>query len=182
VRILVLAPQPFYIERGTPIDVDLLLRALSERGHEVDALVYPRGQDRTYPNVRVHRVRAPRGLSPARPGFSLGKIICDVAMLRTAVRLARERRPDVVHAGEEAVFIAWYLRRRYGLPYVYDMDSSIAQQLVEQYGHLRPLQRLLSALERRGPGGGGGAAPGGGPPAAPARAAARPPRGAAHGP
>jgi len=31
-RVLVLAPHPYYQERGTPIAVDLLVRALSQHG------------------------------------------------------------------------------------------------------------------------------------------------------
>ena len=31
-KVLVLAPHPFYQERGTPIAVNLVLRALSARG------------------------------------------------------------------------------------------------------------------------------------------------------
>ena len=37
-RALVIAPQPFYEERGTLIAIDLLLRALSDRGDQVDLL------------------------------------------------------------------------------------------------------------------------------------------------
>ena len=43
-KILLLAPQPFYEERGTPIAVDLLLKALSDRGESVDVLTYPIGE------------------------------------------------------------------------------------------------------------------------------------------
>lgn len=52
-KILLLAPQPFYQERGTPIAVDLMLRALSRRGDCVYALVYREGADVRYPGVRL---------------------------------------------------------------------------------------------------------------------------------
>jgi hypothetical protein len=35
-NILLLAPQPFYTERGTPIAVKLLAQALCMAGHKVD--------------------------------------------------------------------------------------------------------------------------------------------------
>ena len=44
-RILLMAPQPFYIERGTPIAVKLLARALCSAGHTVDLLTYHEGED-----------------------------------------------------------------------------------------------------------------------------------------
>ena len=40
-RILFLAPHPFYQDRGTPIAVNLMLQTLSERGEEVDRPLGP---------------------------------------------------------------------------------------------------------------------------------------------
>ncbi|BAM02571.1 glycosyltransferase family 4 protein [Phycisphaera mikurensis] len=148
-RILVLAPHNFYVDRGTPIDVDLLLRALSNRGEEVHAAVYDGGEERVYPGVTVHRPGGPAALREVGPGFSAKKLRADRHHFALGRRLARKLRPDVVHAGEEAVFLAGWLRRRLGLPYVYDMDSSIAQQLVEKKRALRPLSPLFDGLEAR---------------------------------
>ena len=46
-RVLFLAPQPFFEVRGTPLAVLHLTRALAALGHEVDLLTFPqgRGQD-----------------------------------------------------------------------------------------------------------------------------------------
>ena len=148
IHVLVIAPQPYYVDRGTPIDVDLLVRALCELGQRVELVVYHAGEDRRYPGLTVHRIRAPRWLVPAGPGFSWRKLACDVLLLGKAWRVLRRARPDVVHAGEEAVFLAMALRAIHGTPYVYDMDSSIAQQLVEQMPVLGPAARVLEACER----------------------------------
>ena len=45
-KILLLAPHPYYQERGTPIAVDLLVRVLSERGDQIDLLTYQNLGDR----------------------------------------------------------------------------------------------------------------------------------------
>lgn len=147
-KVLVLAPHPYYVVRGTPIDLDLVLRALSERsGTEVDALVYPAGEDRAYPNVRLHRVPALPGCRNLPPGFTLRKLLLDALMARQAGRLARRNRYDLIHAGEEAAFIARRLGRRLGIPYAYDLDSSIAQQMVEKHPFLRPLAGFFNRRE-----------------------------------
>src|SRR5690606_12287770 len=99
--------------------------------------------------LTIHRVPCPRWLGPRRPGFSAAKLVCDLFMFLLAWRLARRLEPDVVHAGEEAVFIAMFLRWTLGLEYVYDMDSSIAQQLVEQRSWLQPLAKLFNWCEAR---------------------------------
>lgn len=148
-KILVLAPHPFYQDRGTPMDVDLLVRALSARGERVDLVTYHEGEDREYANVHHHRIRAPRWLRNIRPGFSLRKVICDVFLFFLAWRLVSRNKYDVVHAGEESVFMAMFFKRCYRIPYVYDMDSSIGQQVIEKFGLLRPIAPLLNWCEGR---------------------------------
>ncbi len=149
-NILVLAPHPFYQDRGTPIDVLLLLRVLVERpGTKVDVVVYHEGQDVDLPNLRLYRTPALPGLQNIRPGFSLKKLVCDFLMLLTAWRLVRREHYDLIHAGEEAVFMARLFKRLYGIPYAYDLDSSIAQQLVEKKPGLKRLAPFFNRLERR---------------------------------
>ncbi len=146
-RVLLLAPQPFYQERGTPIAVHLLLQALSAQGHRVDALVYPQGTDRTYPGVRL--IRAPRfpGVRSIRPGPSWNKLLSDVPFAFAALWLARRTRYDVVHAIEESVFIARVIKRLHGVPYLYDMDSGMADQVLGKYPALRAVGGALRGLE-----------------------------------
>lgn len=147
-RVLVMAPHPFFQLRGTPIDVDILVRALSARpGAEVDLLVYGEGEDRTYPNVTLHRVDAPGWTRGVKPGFSLKKLAIDVAMFWKAWSMVRSRRYDVIHAGEEAAFMAMFYRAVHGVPFVYDLDSSVAQQMVEKNPALSPLAKLFDAIE-----------------------------------
>lgn len=148
-RILLLAPHPFYQERGTPIAVDMLLRVLSAEGHTVDVCTFPEGESRFYKGVTVYRAEpwgAPSGIGP---GFSFKKLYTDLFLFRLAARLCRESRYDVVHAIEEAGFIAWYLKSRYGLPYVYDMDSVLSDQLIDSRPWLAPLRPLLEGLENK---------------------------------
>lgn len=146
-RILVLAPHPFFVERGTPIDTDLLLRALSRRGDRVHVVTYPEGEERRYEGVTIHRPEGPGWLRDIRPGFSLKKLVADILVIRSAARLLRRMRFDVIHATEEGVFMAMAFGRRHGVPYVYDMDSSVAQQMVEQFPWLSPLASVLDAIE-----------------------------------
>jgi hypothetical protein len=40
-RVLFVAPQPFYEDRGTPIAVRQVLQALGQLGYAVDLLTYP---------------------------------------------------------------------------------------------------------------------------------------------
>lgn len=147
-NILLLAPHPFYQERGTPIAVNLLLQALSGLGHSVDVLTYHEGEEVTVPGVTLHRIRRPPLARNVPPGPSLKKILCDTAMAPHALRLARERSYDLVHAVEESVYMAMAIQRRHGTPYLYDMDSSLARQIAEKFPFLRFMLPLMTRTER----------------------------------
>jgi len=148
-NILVLAPHSYYVDRGSPIDVDILVQALSRRGDRVDLVVYADGEDRAYPHVTIHRPDTPGWLRHIGPGFSLRKMVADLYLFHLARTLVHANRYDVVHAVEEAAFIGLWFKRSRGLPYVYDMDSSIAQQLVEKLSWLRPVAGFLNWCEAK---------------------------------
>lgn len=146
-RILFLAPQPWFEERGTPIAVDLMLKALSERGDDVDLVTFHVGEDRCHRGVTVIRSRPPLAPVSIRPGFSWAKAWCDLFLFREAQRMLRKKHYHIVHAVEEASFIAMALGWLYHVPYVFDMDSSMAMQLIAQYPWLRPAGGLLRRIE-----------------------------------
>ncbi|MCX7007398.1 MAG: glycosyltransferase [Kiritimatiellaeota bacterium] len=81
------------------------------------------------------------------PGFSAKKLICDAGLFFLVNRLVREVRPHIIHAVEEAVFFARRIWQRRGIPYVYDMDSSLARQLVESKPVLQGLGKFFQGLE-----------------------------------
>lgn len=151
-RVLFLAPQPFYQERGTPIAIRLALEVLSaSNSTEIDLLAYHEGEDVEIPNTKIHRIWAPRFLTGVGPGISVKKLLCDLLFLWSALMLivrSKDKPYALIHAVEESVFIALLFRILFGIPYIYDMDSSLALQLTERWTALRPLQWLLSGLER----------------------------------
>lgn len=146
-HILVIAPQPFYRERGTPIATRLLLEALQAAGHEVDVLTYHVGDDPQLPGVRVFRAPPVPFVHDVPIGFSVRKVLCDLALLGRLVTLTARRRYDVLHAVEEAVFLS-LLVRGLGSRVVYDMDSSLPEQLLGKYGALRAFDGVLRRIER----------------------------------
>ena len=146
-KILLLAPHPFYQARGTPIAVRTVLEFLSERGDTVDVLTYAEGSEVSIPNCTVHRIPRVPGLQGIRPGFSVKKVLSDILMVGSCLRLVRRTRYDLIHAVEESAFIAAAMRALTGVPYVYDMDSSLAEQLVDAYPPLRFAFSVLRRME-----------------------------------
>ena len=146
-KILLLAPHPFYQARGTPIAVKSVLEFLSERGHSVDVLTYSEGAEVEIPNCKVYRTLRVPGLRNIRAGFSFKKVVSDVLMVAACLGMMRRTRYDLIHAVEESAFIASGMRTLSGVPYVYDMDSSLAEQMVETYPSLRFLSPAFRGME-----------------------------------
>ncbi|HUR93148.1 MAG TPA: glycosyltransferase [Gemmatimonadales bacterium] len=148
-RVLIVAPQPFYEDRGTPIALRQVLHALGELGRPVDLVTYPVGADIVVPGLRTFRAGNPFGFRSVPVGLSLRKLILDVPLtVALAGRLARERYA-CVHAIEEAAFPAAVLARRYRIPMLYDMQSSLVEQMMRSpLLSVPPARGALLAMER----------------------------------
>ncbi len=148
-NILMIAPEPFFQPRGTPISVYFRTTALGELGHRTDLFTYPLGEDVVIKSLRIHRVPNILGLRRIKIGPSLAKIPLDALLfLRASLALCR-RRYDLLFTHEEAALIGVVLSKIWRLPHVYDMHSSLPQQLENfEFSRSRLLKRLFVRMER----------------------------------
>jgi len=146
-KILLIAPHPFYQERGTPIAVDLLIRALSERGYAIDLLTFNEGSDVQHPGLNIHRVKPRPEIKNVMPGFSGKKIMLDVLIFFKFITLMTKNKYKVVHAVEESSFMATLICPLFRTPFIYDMDSSMATQIIDKMSFLRPFEKIIRLLE-----------------------------------
>lgn len=146
-KILFIAPHPFYQDRGTPIDVHWAVTALSERGEEIDLLVYHEGEDRSYPNVKLHRVKPLFPVKNVSFGLSWKKILIDISLFFKSIKMVNQKKYDLIHAGEEAAFIALIIKWLWKIPYVYDMDSLMSRQIVNKHKNLKKAEKVLRFFE-----------------------------------
>ena len=148
-RVLLVAPQPFYQDRGTPIAVRQVLDGLGQLGYRVDLLTYPVGADIEAPGLRLIRVANPFGIKHVPVGLSLQKLLLDIPLTFDIQRYLRQDRYTCIHAVEEVAFPAVLLGRRYRVPVIYDMQSSLPEQLVTSVGfRSRPMRLLANVMER----------------------------------
>lgn len=146
-RLLVLAPHPFFSHRGTPIAVRALIETLAAAGHRLTVLTYPEGEPIDVPGCTLVRIARPPGVRRIPPSFSWKKLVLDAVMFTHCHALLRAQRFDLIHAVEESAFIALAMQRLHRVPYVYDMDSSLAQQMIEKYPVLGRVGFALTAAE-----------------------------------
>ena len=144
-----IAPEPFFEPRGTPFSEYHRIRALLELGHTVDLVTYPFGRDVTLPGLRVFRCLRPPLIHEVRIGPSFAKIPLDLTLTATALRRALAERYDVIHSHEEGSFIGIVLSAMFGIPHLYDMHSSLPQQLTNfAFSRSKLLRGAFSWMER----------------------------------
>ena len=145
-----LAPEPFFEPRGTPFSEYHRIKALTELGHTVDLVTYPFGADVSVRGLRIFRSRRPPLVTKVRVGPSFTKLVLDGLLVMTAWRHARRERYDLIHSHEEAGFFGVWLARRLGIPHLYDMHSSLPQQLTNfRFARSRILRRAFEIMEDR---------------------------------
>jgi glycosyltransferase involved in cell wall biosynthesis len=147
-NILILAPQPFMAPRGTPIAVKMLLETLAGRGDRMDVITFADGEDITIDNCRFFRVPALPGTRNVAPGFSLKKLISDVVMFPMVCWRLLRNRYNLVLAVEESAYMAMVLKPIFRVPYIFDIDSSIPEQIADKYDLPRSIAKCLIAVER----------------------------------
>src|SRR5919108_4673200 len=148
-RILMIAPEPFFEPRGTPFSEYHRIRALVELGHTVDLVTYPFGRDVELPGLRVFRSLRPPFMRGIGIGPSWRKVPLDFLVCCATLRRALTGRYDAVHSHEEGSWWGVLVAALLGVPHLYDMHSSLPQQLTNfAYSRSRVLTALFRALER----------------------------------
>lgn len=148
-KILMLAPEPFFQPRGTPISVYFRATALTALGHEVDLVTYPLGEDVRMDGLRILRLPNFLRLKRIKIGPSAAKVPLDAALTLKALGRVLATRYDLVHSHEEAAFTGVLLSKLARVPHLYDMHSSLPQQLANfEFTSSPLLRRIFARMER----------------------------------
>jgi glycosyltransferase involved in cell wall biosynthesis len=128
-NILLISPQPFYEDRGTPIAIRDTLVALSNLGFNVDIATFPVGTTLEIPGVRIIRTPNLFNFNSVPVGLSFRKILLDICLVITVLCLIKKNNYVCIHGVEEGAAIALFCKAFFSIPVIYDMQASIPQQL-----------------------------------------------------
>src|SRR3989454_8418071 len=144
-----IAPEPFFEPRGTPFSEFHRIGAMPALGHHVELVTYPCGQDVAMPGLRVSRGLRPPFLRGVKIGPSYLKIPLDALLTLTAIRRVLSERYDAIHSHEEGGLIGAALAALLRVPHLYDMHSSLPQQLTNfAFSRSRLIRRAFLGIER----------------------------------
>ena len=148
-KVFVIAPQPFFAPRGTPMNVRALVETMAKAGADIHLLVYPCGEPITIPGVTIHRSLGVPGINDVPVGASWRKLLLDIPFCFSALLIALRHRFDVYHGIEEGGFVAGFLGLLLRRSYVYDMDSCMVDQLrTGRFGKIPLVLPLVGVMER----------------------------------
>lgn len=148
-RILMIAPTPFFADRGCHVRIFEEARALMQRGHDVRIATYHLGRDMPgIPTCRIRNIPWYRKLSA---GPSWHKPYLDVLLFFKAVAVARRFRPHLLHAHlHEGAFLGVFLKRLLKVPLLFDYQGSLTSEIID-HGFIRKgslVCRFFQRIER----------------------------------
>jgi glycosyltransferase involved in cell wall biosynthesis len=123
-----IAPTPFFADRGGHVRIYEEARALQAMGHRVEICTYHLGDER--PGITTHRTPRVPWYNKLTAGPSWHKFYIDLLLLFKTWAVARRFRPDVLHGHlHEGAAIGWAVGRLLGLPVVGDFQGSLSGEL-----------------------------------------------------
>ncbi len=127
-KVAVIAPCPFYIDRGTPLRIRRLAEAMSEE-FDVHVISFSQGADGDFP-FRIHRT-LPLPVTIRQTGASLAKMLYDLLLLGVAIRVVKEERIRLVDCHlHEGAFIGLVVRLFTGARVIYNAHGTFVPELI----------------------------------------------------
>lgn len=124
-KIIMLAPTPYFADRGCHVRIYEEANALTKLGHEVCIVTYHLGRD--MPGIRAVRIPFIPWYKKLEAGPSWHKPYLDLLLLLKAYQTARSFCPDIIHAHlHEGALIGFILKRLLCLPLLFDYQGSLS--------------------------------------------------------
>jgi glycosyltransferase involved in cell wall biosynthesis len=140
------APTPYFADRGCHVRIYEEARALRSLGHDVRIATYHIGRDmRGIPVVRIPRIPWYNRLEA---GPSWHKLYLDLLLLCRAAALSLRFRPHVIHAHlHEGAGIGCLLKLVTRIPLVFDYQGSLSGECID-HGFFKPGSLMASIFGR----------------------------------
>ncbi len=151
-KILMIAPTPFFADRGCHIRILGEVRALQAHGHEVMLTTYHIGKD--VENLNITRIINIPWYKKLEAGSSWHKLYLDILLLITSLRVYGKEKPDIIHGHlHEGALIGKLVSVMLSLgntPVIFDVQGSLTKEL-QTYGffkNFRPLKIFFQLVEK----------------------------------
>jgi glycosyltransferase involved in cell wall biosynthesis len=148
-KILMLAPTPYFADRGCHVRIYEEARALIEQGCDVRIVTYHIGRDMD--GIPTDRIMSVPWYQRLTAGPSWQKPFLDLLLLIKARCVAKSFKPDIIHAHlHEGAFIGLLLKPLLGIPLVMDFQGSLTTECRDHgfFSKGSLLEKLFGCIER----------------------------------
>ena len=127
---MMLAPTPFFADRGCHVRIFEETRAIAATGHQVEIVTYHLGKD--MPGIVTHRTPRIPWYGKLDAGPSWHKPYLDILLFFKALAVAKQLKPDLIHAHlHEGAFVGIFLKKLLGIPLLFDCQGSLTGEIVD---------------------------------------------------
>jgi glycosyltransferase involved in cell wall biosynthesis len=125
-----LAPTPFFADRGCHVRILEEARILTAKGHRVEIVTYHIGRD--LPGIITHRTMPIPWYRKLEAGPSWHKPYLDILLFFKALSVARKFKPDLIHAHlHEGAFVGMLLKKILRIPLLFDYQGSLTGEITD---------------------------------------------------
>jgi glycosyltransferase involved in cell wall biosynthesis len=149
-RILMIAPTPFFADRGCHVRILGEARALIALGNQLILCTYPLGRD--VEGIPVERTLAIPWYKKLSAGPSFHKFYIDLLLLWKVLLICRRYQPDIIHAHlHEGIGIGKVASKLFNILLVADLQGSLTAELLDHefIPKARWFLRLMNRLEKQ---------------------------------
>lgn len=147
-KILMITPNPFFIDRGFSIRVYNEAAGLQKSGHDVLIVAYNSG--RNMPGIKIKRIPDIPGYGAEELGAKLSRIYLDIFLFFSCFIAAIKFKPDILHGHlHEGAFIGIIIGKILRIPVLLDAQGSLTGELKDR-GVLKKglLLKTIKTLEK----------------------------------
>jgi len=133
-HILIIAPTPYFSDRGCHIRILEEVQALYRAGHTAEIFTYHLGRD--LGPAPIHRIQPVSWYKKTSAGPAWGKLYLDFLLWRKIRRYVKtsHKKFNIIHAHlHEGAIIGWLIKKILHLPVVLDAQGSLVAEL-KSYG------------------------------------------------
>lgn len=149
-RVLMVAPTPYFFDRGCHVQIYEVARSQQVHGNDVAIVTYHLGA--TIGSIPTYRIPPIPWYRKGSAGPSWHKLYLDVLLMARTLQVARRFQPHIIHAHlHEGAAVALPIARLLGAPLLLDLQGSLVGELVN-HGFVRPqgaLFHTFRAVERQ---------------------------------
>ncbi|MFA6184098.1 MAG: glycosyltransferase family 4 protein [Parcubacteria group bacterium] len=157
-KVTMVAPVPFFVDRGTPMRILEEALALEKKGVEVNIVTYHLGRNVNEINedskIKVYRVaRLLFWYNKREAGADWQKVVLDILLIWKTSKIVFLKKPDIIHAHlHEGVLIGWIVKYLFfwrKIKLVADFHGELVSEM-ESHGYLNGgfVRKIFNLLEK----------------------------------